>query len=220
MTCTSKRGRPRPPTRRSFLRGAGASVAALVLGVHIRFTEEAYAASARAPGIFDPNVFLRIGADNTVTILSKHFEMGQGITTGLATLVAEELEADWSQMRVAFAPNDPKLYNNLAFGPHMLTGGSTSLSNSWEQMRKVGAAARIMLATTAASRWGLRAEEIAVANGVVSHPRSRRSATFGELAADAANVAVPTSVALKDPKDWKLIGKRLPRLAATRPVWG
>ena len=72
-----------------------------------------------APGIFDPNVFLRIDADNTVTILSKHFEMGQGITTGLATLVAEELEADWSQMRVAFAPNDPKLYNNLAlWAPH------------------------------------------------------------------------------------------------------
>ena len=73
-------------------------------------------ASALAPGIFDPNVFLRIDADNSVTILSKHFEMGQGITTGLATLVAEELEADWSQMRVAFAPNNPKLYNNLAYG--------------------------------------------------------------------------------------------------------
>ena len=170
MTRTSERGRPRTPTRRSFLKGAGASAAALVLGVHVPFAERAGAASALAPGIFDPNVFLRIDADNTVTILSKHFEMGQGITTGLATLVAEELEADWSQMRVAFAPNDPKLYNNLAFGPHMLTGGSTSLSNSWEQMRKVGAAARIMLATAAASRWGVRAEEIAVANGVVSHP--------------------------------------------------
>ena len=220
MTRTSERGRPRTPTRRSLLKGAGASAAALALGVHVPFAERAGAASALAPGIFDPNVFLRIDADNTVTILSKHFEMGQGITTGLATLVAEELEADWSQMRVAFAPNDPKLYNNLAFGPHMLTGGSTSLSNSWEQMRKVGAAARIMLATAAASRWGVRAEEILVANGVVSHPRSRRSATFGELAADAANVPVPTSVALKDPKDWKLIGKRLPRLDAVAKTTG
>ena len=131
----------------------------------------ARSASAPAPGIFDPNVFLRIDADNTVTILSKHFEMGQGITTGLATLVAEELEADWSQMRVAFAPNDPKLYNNLAYGPHMVTGGSSSLSNSWEQMRKVGAAARVMLARAAAARWGIRVEEVAVARGRRLAPR-------------------------------------------------
>src|SRR6476619_2432712 len=187
MTRTSKRGRGATPTRRALLKGAGASAAALVLGVHVPFAERAGAASAPSPGIFDPNVFLRIGTDNTVTILSKHFEMGQGITTGLATLVAEELEADWSQMRVAFAPSDPKLYNNLAFGPHMLTGGSTSLAYSWEQMRKVGAAARIRLATAAASRWVVRAEEISVANGIVSQPRSKRSARFGELAADAAN---------------------------------
>jgi isoquinoline 1-oxidoreductase beta subunit len=183
-----------------------------VLGVHVRFAERAHAASAPAAGIFDPNVFLRIGADDTVTILSKHFEMGQGITTGLATLVAEELEADWSQMRVAFAPNNPALYNNLSYGPYMLTGGSTSLSNSWEQMRKVGAAARRMLATAAAFRWGVGVEEIVVAKGVVSHRGSKRSATFGELAADAMRVPAPADVDLKQPKDWKLIGTRLPRL--------
>ena len=89
-------------------------------------------------GVFDPNFFLRIGADNRVTIISKHFEMGQGITTGLATLIAEELEADWSQMRFEFAPNNPKIYNNLFYGPNQATGGSTSVANSWEQMRKVG----------------------------------------------------------------------------------
>jgi isoquinoline 1-oxidoreductase beta subunit len=165
-------------------------------------------------------VFLRIDADNTVTILSKHFEMGQGITTGLATLVAEELEADWAQMRFAFAPHDPKLYRHLTYGPYMLTGGSTSLSNSWDQMRKVGAAARTMLATAAAARWGVPVEEIAVANGVLSHGGSKRSATFGELAADAAKVTVPSSVALKDPKDWKLIGKRLPRLDSVAKITG
>ena len=220
MTRTIRRGRPRTPTRRCFLKGAATSAAALVLGVHIRFAERALAASAPAPGVFDPNVFLRIDADNTVTILSKHFEMGQGVTTGLATLVAEELEADWAQMRVAFAPHDPKLYNNLAYGPHMATGGSTSLSNSWEQMRKVGAAARIMLATAAASSWGLRAEEVAVANGVVSHRGSKRSAKFGELAADAMKVPVPRDVELKDPKDWKLIGKRLPRLDSVAKTTG
>ena len=156
--------------------------------------------AALAAGIFDPNVFLRIDADNTVTVLSKHFEMGQGITTGLATLVAEELEADWSQMRVAFAPNNPELYNNLAFGPYMVTGGSTSLANSWEQMRKVGAAARTMLVQAAASRWGVPAEEIAVAKGIVSHRASKRSATFGELAADAMQASCARGRRAQGPK--------------------
>src|SRR5262245_45731904 len=98
--------------RRSFLKAAGAAGAALVLGAHIPLARRALAASAPAPapGNVDPNVFLRIGADNTVTLLCKHFEMGQGISTGLATLVAEELDADWSQLRVAFAPHNPRLY--------------------------------------------------------------------------------------------------------------
>jgi isoquinoline 1-oxidoreductase subunit beta len=217
---TFERDWARTSTRRSFLRAAGSSAAALVLGIHVPFSLRARASSTTTPGIFDPNVFLRIDAGNTVTILSKHFEMGQGITTGLATLVAEELEADWVQMRVAFAPHDPKLYRHLTYGPYMLTGGSTSLSNSWEQMRNVGAAARIMLATAAASRWGVPVEEIAVANGVLSHRGSNRSATFGEFAVDAAKVAVPRSVALKDPKDWKLIGKRLPRLDSIAKTTG
>jgi len=211
---------PRSASRRTFLQGAGTGAAALVLGIHIRLDQRAHAASGQPPAVFDPNVFLRIGADNTVTILSKHFEMGQGITTGLATLVAEELEADWSQMRVAFAPNNPNFYNNLAYGPYMMTGGSSSLANSWEQMRKVGAAARKMLATAAASRWGVRAEEIAVAKGVVSHRGAKRSATFGELAAAATKVPVPRDVELKDPKDWKLIGERLPRLDSVAKTTG
>src|SRR5262245_35037748 len=207
-------------TRRSFVAGAGAAGAALVLGAHIPLARRSHAASELAPGIFNPNVFLRIDADNAVTLLCKHFEMGQGISTGLATLVAEELDADWSQLRVAFAPHNPRLYGNLAYGGHMITGGSNSLSNSWEQMRRVGAAARLMLVAAAASRWGVPAEEIAVANGVVSHPRSKRSATFGELAAAAAKLAVPSSVALKDAKDWKLIGKRLPRVDSVAKTTG
>jgi isoquinoline 1-oxidoreductase beta subunit len=175
--------------------------------------------SALSPGIYDPNVFLRIGADNTVTLLSKHSEMGQGITTGLATLVAEELEADWSQLRVAFAPYDPELYANLAF-KQMATGGSSSLSNSWEQMREVGAAARTMLVNVAASRWNARVDEIVVARGVVSDRGSKRIFTFGELAADAMKMPVPKNIVLKDPKLWKLIGKRLPRLDSVAKTTG
>ncbi|MFZ0854018.1 MAG: xanthine dehydrogenase family protein molybdopterin-binding subunit [Hyphomicrobiaceae bacterium] len=220
MMRTSERGRQRIPTRRCFLKGTGTSAAALVLGLYVPFAERTAVASALAPGIFDPNVFLRIDTDNSVTILSKHFEMGQGITTGLATLVAEELEADWPQMRVAFASNNPKLYNNLAYGDRMLTGGSTSLSNSWGQMRKVGAAARMMLTAAAASKWGVPAEEVEVRKGVVSHRGSKRSIAFGGLAADASEVPVPRNVELKHPKDWKLIGKRLPRLDSIAKTTG
>ena len=221
MTRTSERGRPADPNSALFPEGYRRERCCSRAGRPCPVRGKSSVRRARsAPGIFDPNVFLRIDADNTVTILSKHFEMGQGITTGLATLVAEELEADWSQMRVAFAPNNPKLYNNLAYGPHMLTGGSTSLSNSWEQMRKVGAAARIMLATAAASRWGVRAEEIEVTKGVVSHRGSKRSVTFGELAADAAKVPVPSDRRAQGPKDWKLIGKRLPRINSIAKTTG
>ena len=146
-----------PPSaaRRGFLQAAGASAAALVLGVHVPLAPRARAAAgSMGPLIFDPNVFLRIAADDTVTVVSKHFEMGQGITTGLATLAAEELEADWAQMRFTFSPYNPALYNNLAFGPYMVTGGSNSLAGSWVQMRKVGAAARTMLMRAAAVALG------------------------------------------------------------------
>lgn len=112
--------------------------------------------------MFDPNVFIKIGLDNTVTLISKHFEMGQGVTTGLATLVAEELGADWSAMRFEFAPNNPALYNNLIFGPVMATGDTTSIANSWVQMRQAGAAARMMLVAAAAARWATPAGEISV----------------------------------------------------------
>lgn len=173
--------------------------------------KRAFAQDAIPQGIYDPNVFLKIGADNTVTIISKHFEMGQGVTTGLATLVAEELEADWSTVRFEFAPNDAKLYSNLMFGVQA-TGGSSSMANSWEQMRKVGAAARMMFVAAAAAKWNVPAAEIKVEKGIVSHARFGRQATFGELAADAMRVPVPTQITLKSAKDWKLIGKRLPRL--------
>jgi isoquinoline 1-oxidoreductase subunit beta len=146
--------------------------------------------------------------------------MGQGVATGLATLVAEELSADWSTVRFELAPNNPKLYNNLWFGPVMATGGTTSMANSWEQMRQVGAAARMMFVAAAAAKWNASAAEIGVEEGVVSHGRSGRRATFGELTADAMRQPVPTAVALKPAKDWKLIGTRVPRLDSVGKTTG
>jgi isoquinoline 1-oxidoreductase beta subunit len=193
-------------SRRDFLKASGA----LLLGVHL---PEALAQSGpgrtviedRAPAAFAPNAFVRIGADNTVTVVVKHLEMGQGTYTGLPTLVAEELDADWSQIRAVGAPADAKQYNNLFWGPAQGTGGSTAIPNSYEQMRKAGAAARAMLVAAAAERWQAPVAEIRVSKGVVSW--KDRRATFGQLAADAAKQKVPADVQLKDPKDFVYIGK-------------
>jgi isoquinoline 1-oxidoreductase beta subunit len=206
-------------SRRTFLKRTAGAAGTFVLGGFVPFGRGAFAAEP-VQGVYDPNFFLKIGADNRVTILSKHFEMGQGITTGLATLIAEELEADWSQMRFEFAPNNPKIYNNLFFGPNQATGGSTSIANSWEQMRKVGAAARMMFVTAAASQWRIPTAEITVEKGVVRHRRSGRRATFGELAQAAMRVPVPTDVKLKAPNEWRLIGTRLPRLDSVGKTTG
>ena len=167
-----------------------------------------------------PNAFVRIAPDNTVTVLIKHLDMGQGNTTGLTTIVAEELDADWAQMRAEFAPADAKLYNNLFFGPVQGTGGSTAIANSWEQLRKAGAAARAMLVAAAADSWGVGAAEITVAKGVVSHTASGRRASFGELAAKAAAQPVPAQVKLKDAKDWSYIGKHVPRIDSVEKATG
>jgi len=196
------------PSRRSFLKAAGATTGALMVATHIG-PNKTFAATPNDPPA--PNAFVKVAADNTVTVMVKHLDMGQGITTGLATIVAEEIDADWGQMRTAFAPSDPQAYNNLFFGPIQGTGGSTSTANSWMQLRQAGAAARAMLVAAAAAEWNVPAAEITVAKGVVSH-KSGKSATFGALAAKAGTMPVPAKVTLKDPKDFTLIGTRLPRL--------
>ncbi len=168
-------------------------------------------AQAAAPAVFAPNAFVRIAPDNTVTVIVKHLEMGQGVYTGLAAIVAEELDADWSQMRAESAPADVKLYANLAFGMQG-TGGSTGVANSWEQLRKAGATARAMLVSAAAQMWKVPANEITVKAGVVRHAASGKTATFGSLAQRAATVTPPADVPLKDPAAFTILGRDLPRL--------
>jgi len=202
-------------SRRRFLQGG----AGLTLGFCLPGIAAAAAAAGpgkageglAAPVSFEPNAFLRIGADNSVTVISKHLEMGQGTYTGLATMLAEELDADWAQVRVEGAPADAKRYNNLFWGPAQGTGGSTAMANSWEQMRKAGAAGRAMLVAAAAKRWQVPAGEIEVSQGVVRHAASKRSAHFGALAEAAAQETVPTEVTLKKPEDFRLIGKQARR---------
>ena len=153
-------------------------------------------------GPFGP--FLRIDADGTVTVVSKHIEFGQGSHASLAAMVAEELDADWDKLKVAQAGANAKVYANLDQGAQG-TGGSSAIHNSWDQLRKVGAATRAMFVTAAADRWKVHANEISVANGVVAHP-SGQSATFADLVADAAKIKPSGSPKLKDPKAYTLIG--------------
>src|SRR4029453_18896608 len=133
-----------------------------------------------AGSTLETNAFVRIGDDGTVTVFAKHLEMGQGVYTGLATIVAEELDADWKSIRVEGAPADAKLYNNLAFGPMQGTGGSTAIANSFMQYRAAGAAARMMLVAAAAEAWHVPASEIRTSKSTLTHASGRR-ATYGEM---------------------------------------
>ena len=190
-------------SRRSILKaGVG-----LAIGVYIAPDGKAFAQTPPvAPNVnMAPNTFLTIAPDNTVTVLSKHIEFGQGPFTGMATLVAEELDADWSQMRADHAPSNPVLYKNLLFGVQG-TGGSSAIANSYEQMRKVGAAARAMLVSAAADEWNVPASEITVENGVIRHS-SGKEGRFGAFANKAMRLPVPADPKLKDPSTFKLIGK-------------
>ena len=196
-------------SRRSFLKIAGGAGAGLVLGMAIPLRGVSTSAVAAASETLQPNPFLQVAPDNTVTVIIKHLDKGQGAATGLATLVAEELDADWSQIKTEFAPADPVKYKNFAFGVQGV-GGSTGLSNSYEQYRLAGATAKAMIVAAAAKVWGVPASEISVKAGVVSHGDKR--ATFGDLASKAAAENVPEKPALKDPKDFVYIGKSFPRV--------
>ncbi|MET0240679.1 MAG: xanthine dehydrogenase family protein molybdopterin-binding subunit [Sphingobium sp.] len=185
------------PTRRQVLAGGG-----LLIGLMLPGRGAMGKVAATAP--FRPNAFVRVGTDNLVTVIAKHIEFGQGPATGVATVIADELDADWGQIRVEFAPANDPLYKNNMFGT-MGTGGSSAMKESWMQMRNAGASARAMLVEAAARRWGVPAGAISVSKGVVS--AGARQATFGELAADAATLPMPEKPVLKTPDKFTLIGK-------------
>jgi isoquinoline 1-oxidoreductase beta subunit len=205
-------------TRRTFLKGTGSAVlAALTIGFEwggstrravARSLSEKTATEPR----FAPNAFLRIGADDSVTVIAKHLEMGQGAYTGIATVVAEELDADWTKVRVESAPADVKLYANSILGNLQGTGGSSAMANSWMQLREAGAKARAMLLTAAAKQWLVPVQELTVDNGIVYYAAKKRRAAFGSLVKTAAALPVPNTVELKDPKQYKLIGHRAARV--------
>jgi isoquinoline 1-oxidoreductase beta subunit len=220
-------------SRRTFLKAVAGAGAGLTLGLYALDDAAQQPAMGAAPAPatpaaamppVTPMAFVRIAPDNTVTVLVKHVEMGQGTYTGLPTLIAEELDASWAQVRVEGAPADAKLYANLAFiqfGAAQFTGGSTALANSFVQYREAGAAVRAMLVAAAADQWKVPADSIVVKNGELTHA-SGRKATFGQLAEAAARQPVPQSPKLKDPKDFVYIGKsfarriRAPRRTARR----
>src|SRR5579859_3204996 len=158
-------------SRRRILKSAGATTLGLVIG--FRWDGPAADATPVANVAFAPNAFVRIAPDDSVTLISKHTEMGQGIYTGLATVLADELDADWSQIRIETAPVDVKLYLNSALGMQG-TGGSLSLATSWQQLRKAGATARAMLVAAAAADWNVPGTELTVEKGTVHHVSSGR----------------------------------------------
>jgi isoquinoline 1-oxidoreductase beta subunit len=202
--------------RRDFLKVGAAAGGGLVLGFHLPFGGEAVARAAGKP--FAPNAFIRIGADDLVTVVVGKAEMGQGVFTALPMLIAEDLEADWTKVRVESAPVDPA-YNHPAFGMQM-TGGSTSVWSSWEQMRKAGATAKAMLVAAAAATWKVDPSTLRAEKGFVIHDASSRRLSFGALAETAATLTPPKDVVLKDAKDFKIVGKPTRRLDTPEKVNG
>jgi isoquinoline 1-oxidoreductase beta subunit len=199
-------------SRRGFLKAGTLATGGLVLGFVLpaggRF---ARAADAAKPAVYAPNAFLRVAPDNTVTVIVNRLEFGQGVHTALPMVIADELDADWSQVRAELAPA-ADVYRDPAFGIQ-ITGGSGTIAHSFTQYREVGARARAMLVAAAAQQWKVEPSQCRTAKGVVYGPAGRK-ATYGSLAEAAMALPVPETVTLKDQKAFRYIGKPMPRLDA------
>jgi len=195
-------------SRRDFV----ATSAGLVIAFHLP-SRSPRADIDDAP--FSPNAWIHIGSDGIVTLTVDKSEMGQGSQTGLAMILAEELDADWSTVRLGPVPENP-----AGWSRRMSTGGSTAIRTSWEPLRKAGAAAREMLLDAAASTWDVDRASCRAERGAVVHASSKRRLTYGKLVAKAAQLPVPKDPPLKDPKDFRLLGTRTPRLDTPAKVDG
>ncbi|HMH57234.1 MAG TPA: molybdopterin cofactor-binding domain-containing protein, partial [Gemmatimonadales bacterium] len=207
---------PTTPSRREFIKTGALVTGGLVIAFTMPGAKRYARAERTPPGPFVPNAFLRVGSDDSVTVLLPHSEMGQGIWTALPMLIAEELDADWSRVRVEHAPAAPA-YAHTAFGMQM-TGGSSSTWSEFDRCRQAGAMARAVLVAAAAQRFSVEPLACRTENGVVISGSKR--ARYGELAEAASKLPVPKTVPLKDPKDWRLIGKPTKRLDTPEKITG
>jgi isoquinoline 1-oxidoreductase subunit beta len=202
--------------RRSFVIGTAAAGAGLTLGLKIPFGTSVVRAQDGSPEI---NAWVVIRPDDTVVIRIARSEMGQGTLTGLAQMVAEELECDWAKVTTEYPTPGQSVARKRVWGDFS-TGGSRGIRQSNEYVRKGGATARVMLVQAAANAWGVPAAECSAANSVITHKSSGRTTTYGKVAEAAAKVTPPGEVALKDPKEWKIIGKSVKRLDTVQKVTG
>jgi CO/xanthine dehydrogenase Mo-binding subunit len=205
-------------SRRTFLVAGAAAGGGLLLGFYLPQRVIAEAATA-GTDVFGPNAFVRIRPDNSVTLVMPQVEMGQGTYTSMSMLIAEELEVDLVQVTLEAAPPDDKLYANPLTG-FQVTGGSTSVMAYWEPLRRAGATARVMLIAAAANDWSVDPQSCRAEKGAVVDPATGRRLKYGELADAAAKLPVPDKVALKDPKDFTLIGTPAKRIDTPDKVNG
>lgn len=203
-------------SRRGFLQSSALTSGGLMLGVAL----PGAVTDANAAGMmYTPNAWVHIADDNTITLLSARSEMGQGVYTSMPMLIAEELNVDIRSIKVAIAPPNQKLYGNALLGGPQLTGGSTSVRDGWEKLRVAGAQVRMMLVSAAAQKWNVPESQLRAENGRVLGPKGKK-ATYGQLAAAASKLPVPDKVVLKDPKDFRIVGKATRRLDTPAKVNG
>ena len=202
------------PSRRTFLKSGAAVGGGLVIGVSLPGMFNNAFAAADSSAI---NAWVRIGSDNSITILCARSEMGQGVVMALPTLVAEELEVDLNKVKVEFAPPGEVYINSMLGG--QLTGGSTSVRDAWEKLRIAGAQARMMLVAAAAQEWGVDTAKCTARNGMVSGPKGKM-AKYGQLAEAASKLPVPKDVVLKDPSKFRYVGKPLKRMDTAGKITG
>ena len=203
--------------RRSFLQVSAAAGGGLLVGTYLHPWTDGE--TLEAAGSFEPNIWIKVNADDTVRIMLTMLEMGQGVMTSMPMLVAEELDFDWTKIKTEWAGADPR-YGNPNFGGQQLTAGSNSVRGMWKTLLEAGATARVMLVKAAAETWGVAENTCTTDKGEVIHQATGRRLKYGALVDKAAALPMPTGVALKDPKNFKLLGNSLARLDVPEKVNG